>query len=151
MCSIIKEKIKFYGVPLTMAPAAADTIIRFLNDTKTEPHDYDMILTGDLGSVGSELLKDLCKKDYSVDISGVHKDCGTMIYDLENQDVYSGGSGCGCSGAVVNSYIMNRLSRKTLKRVLFVGTGALLSPTSTLQGESIPGIAHGVLLSGEDA
>lgn len=134
-----------------MAPAAADTIMRFLGDTKTQPTDYDMILTGDLGKVGSELLLDLVKKDYGVDLSPVHKDCGTMIYDLENQDVNSGGSGCGCSASVVNSYIINKLKNKELNKVLFVGTGALLSPTSTLQGESIPSIAHGVLLSQGEA
>ncbi len=133
-----------------MAPAAADTIGNFLKDTKTKPTDYDMILTGDLGKVGKDLLIQLLKKDFGYDISSVHDDCGLMIYDLEGQDVHAGGSGCGCSGAVVNSYIMRKLKSKELKRVLFVGTGALLSPTSTMQGESIPSIAHGVLLtSGE--
>ncbi len=133
-----------------MAPAAADTIGNFLNDTQTQPQDYDLILTGDLGSVGADLLKELLIKDYNYDISSVHDDCGLMIYDIEAQDVHAGGSGCGCSGAVVNSYIMRRLREKSLNRVLFVGTGALLSPTSTLQGESIPSIAHGILLtSGE--
>ena len=130
-----------------MAPAAASTIGDFLNDTRTSPTDYDMILTGDLGSVGSELLIDLLKKDYGYDISSVHGDCGLMLYDVEAQDVHAGGSGCGCSGSVVNSYIMRQLKEKTLNRVLFVGTGALLSPTSTMQGESIPSIAHGVLLT----
>lgn len=133
-----------------MAPAAASTIGDFLNDTRTSPTDYDMILTGDLGSVGSELLIDLLKKDYDYDISSVHGDCGLMLYDVEAQDVHAGGSGCGCSGSVVNSYIMRQLKEKTLNRVLFVGTGALLSPTSTMQGESIPSIAHGVLLTSGD-
>lgn len=114
------------------------------------PEDYDIILTGDLGTIGSELLVDLLKKDYGYDISVVHKDCGTMIYDLEGQDVHAGGSGCGCSAAVVNSYIMKRLACRELGKVLFVGTGALLSTTSSLQGESIPGIAHGVLLTNGD-
>ena len=133
-----------------MAPAAASTIGDFLNDTRTSPTDYDLILTGDLGKVGAELLIDLLKKDYGYDISSVHGDCGLMIYDIEAQDVHAGGSGCGCSGSVVNSYIMRQLKEKTLKRVLFVGTGALLSPTSTMQGESIPSIAHGVLLTSGD-
>lgn len=133
-----------------MAPAAASTIGDFLNDTRTSPTDYDLILTGDLGSVGSELLIDLLKKDYGYDISSVHGDCGLMLYDVEAQDVHAGGSGCGCSGSVVNSYIMRQLKEKTLNRVLFVGTGALLSPTSTMQGESIPSIAHGVLLTSGD-
>ncbi len=133
-----------------MAPAAASTIGDFLNDTRTSPTDYDLILTGDLGSVGSELLIDLLKKDYGYDISSVHGDCGLMLYDVEAQDVHAGGSGCGCSGSVVNSYIMRQLKENTLNRVLFVGTGALLSPTSTMQGESIPSIAHGVLLTSGD-
>ena len=133
-----------------MAPAAATTIADFLADTKTQPENYDLILTGDLGKVGSALLVELLNKDYDYDISNVHKDCGTMIYDLEAQDVHAGGSGCGCSGAVVNSYIMKKLINKELNKVLFVGTGALLSTTSSLQGESIPSIAHGILLtSGE--
>ena len=133
-----------------MAPAAATTIADFLADTKTQPENYDLILTGDLGKVGSALLVELLNKDYDYDISAVHKDCGTIIYDLEAQDVHAGGSGCGCSGAVVNSYIMKKLINKELNKVLFVGTGALLSTTSSLQGESIPSIAHGILLtSGE--
>lgn len=133
-----------------MAPAAASTIADFLHDTGTLPSDYDMILTGDLGKVGAELLIELLIKDENIDISAVHGDCGLMIYDLEGQDVHAGGSGCGCSGSVVNSYIMKRLQNHELNRVLFVGTGALLSPTSSLQGESVPSIAHGVLLTSGD-
>lgn len=133
-----------------MAPAAASTIADFLKDTNTAPTDYDLILTGDLGKIGSDLLIELLNKDYNYDISSVHDDCGLIIYDLEGQDVHAGGSGCGCSGAVVNSYIMKKLKNKELNKVLFVGTGALLSATSALQGESIPSIAHGILLtSGE--
>lgn len=130
-----------------MAPAAAQTIAYYLNDTKTSPSDYDMILTGDLGSTGSDLLKELMRKEHCTDISTVHKDCGTMIFDLEKQDVHSGGSGCGCSASIVCSYILNKLKSAELNKVLFVGTGALLSPTSSLQKESIPGIAHAVLLT----
>ena len=154
--AVIFGKIMDFGIKdannmgAAMAPAAADTIQRFLNDTNTVPTDYDLILTGDLGKVGSELLISLLKKDFKIDISSVHNDCGLMIYDLENQDMHSGGSGCGCSASVVNSFIMKRLQSKQINKVLFVGTGALLSPTSSLQGESVPGIAHGVLLtSGE--
>ena len=154
--AVIFGKITDYGIKdannmgAAMAPAAAGTIASFLEDTRTSPTDYDLILTGDLGKIGSELLIELLKKDYGYDISSVHGDCGLMIYDLEKQDVHAGGSGCGCSGAVVNSYIMRKLKEKKLKRVFFVGTGALLSPTSSMQGESIPSIAHGVLLiSGE--
>lgn len=154
--AVIFGKIMDYGIKdannmgAAMAPAAADTIGCFLNDTNTKPYDYDIILTGDLGTVGKDLLIKLLEKDYGYDISSVHDDCGLMIYDLEAQDVHAGGSGCGCSGSVVNSYIMRKLRSKELNRVLFVGTGALLSPTSTMQGESVPSIAHGVLLtSGE--
>lgn len=131
-----------------MAPAAAETICTFLKDTKTQPSQYDMILTGDLGFVGSELLKELCIKEYDTDISKVHNDCGMLIYNREKQDVHAGGSGCGCSASVLCSYILNRMRNNTLKSVLFVATGALMSPVSSLQGESIPGIAHGVLIKG---
>ncbi len=130
-----------------MAPAAAQTIGDFLKDTITTPEGFDMILTGDLGATGSALLEELMRKEYCTDISSVHKDCGTMIFDLEKQDMHSGGSGCGCSASVVCSYILNKLKSKELNKVLFVGTGALLSPTSSMQKESTPGIAHGVLLT----
>lgn len=154
--AVIFGKIVDFGIKdannmgAAMAPAAARTIADFLHDTGTAPADYDLILTGDLGKVGSRLLTELLMKDDNIDISEVHTDCGLMIYDLEKQDVHAGGSGCGCSGAVVNSYIMKRLQNHELNRVLFVGTGALLSPTSSLQGESIPSIAHGVLLTSGD-
>lgn len=150
-------KIHDYGIKdpnnmgAAMAPAACGTIADFLNDTQTSPEDYDIILTGDLGAVGSKLLIDLLKKENGIDISAVHQDCGTMIFDLEKQkDVGAGGSGCGCSGAVVCSDILSRLESGALKKVLFIGTGALMSSVSSLQSESIPGVAHGVLLSGGD-
>lgn len=130
-----------------MAPAAASTIADFLHDTQTCPTDYDLILTGDLGEIGSKLLIELLRKDHKIDIAPVHGDCGLMIYDLDAQDVNAGGSGCGCSGAVVCSYIMRRLKAGELKKVFFVGTGALMSAVSSKQGETIPGIAHGVLLT----
>ena len=131
-----------------MAPAAADTIHAFLSETKTKPEDYDLILTGDLGFVGTELLLQLMKKDYGTDISPVHNDCGKMMFYREEQDVHAGGSGCGCSASILNSFIFRQIKEKKLNKVLFVATGALLSPTSTMQGESVPGIAHGVLLKG---
>lgn len=131
-----------------MAPAAAETICTFLSDTHTSPSDYDIILTGDLGFVGSGLLLELCMREYNVDISAVHNDCGMMIYDREKQDVHAGGSGCGCSASVLCSYVLSRLRSGKLKNVLFVATGALMSSVSSLQGESIPGIAHGVLIKG---
>lgn len=131
-----------------MAPAACDTISTFLKQTNTTPSDYDLILTGDLGAVGSRLLKELLQKEHNIDISAVHNDCGLMIYNLDEQDVNSGGSGCGCSAVVLCSKILNELSNGTLKTVLFVATGALLSQTTTLLGETIPGVAHAVLLKG---
>ncbi len=132
-----------------MAPAAADTIARFLNDTKTVPEDYDLILTGDLGETGSELLKDILDDNYNINISNVHNDCGLMLFDREKQNVHSGGSGCGCSACVVCSYIFKKLSSGELKKVFLAGTGALMSPTTSQQSLSIPSIAHGVLLTGK--
>lgn len=129
-----------------MAPAAARTIADFLHDTQTKPEDYDLILTGDLGLTGSKLLFELLQEDSEIGIEAQHKDCGTMIFDLAEQDVNSGGSGCGCSASVVCSHIMKNIKNGTLKKVLFVATGALMSPTSAKQGQSIPGIAHAVLL-----
>lgn len=129
-----------------MAPAAARTISQMLDDTDTCPDDYDMILTGDLGYTGTELLHQLLRKDYNKNIKSKHNDCGLMIYNLKEQDVNSGGSGCGCSASVLCSYVLERLRTRELKRVMFVATGALMSPTSSKQGRSIPGIAHGVLL-----
>ncbi|MDD6011652.1 MAG: stage V sporulation protein AD [Oscillospiraceae bacterium] len=125
-----------------MAPAAKKTISDFLRDTGTKPSDYDMILTGDLGSVGSELLHQLFLREDGLDISAVHKDCGLMIYDRESQDVHAGGSGCGCSGTVLCSYILNSMRAGKFSNILFIATGALMSTVSSLQGESIPGIAH---------
>ncbi len=133
-----------------MAPAAKRTICTFLNDTQTKPEDYDLILTGDLGFVGSELLYELCAKENKINIKPNHKDCGLMIYDLDGQDVNSGGSGCGCSASVLCSHIMKRLEKRELRNCLFVATGALMSPTSTKQGQTIPGIAHAVLLEAQN-
>lgn len=130
-----------------MAPAAASTIADFLHDTGSTPQEYDLILTGDLGATGSELLLAFLQKQEGIDISGVHADCGNMLYAPDDKDVLAGASGCGCSASVVCSHICNRLAAGELHRVLFVGTGALLSAVSALQGQSIPGIAHGVLLT----
>ena len=129
-----------------MAPAAARTINDFLSDTKTDYDDYDLILTGDLGYTGTELLHELLEIEYHRDIQSVHNDCGLMIFDLKKQDVNSGGSGCGCSASVLCSHIIKRMRKGELNKVLFVATGALMSPTSTKQGQAIPGIAHAVLL-----
>ena len=124
-----------------MAPAAADTISRFLRDTATSPDRYDMILTGDLGRVGSQLLCSLLKKD-GIDIERVHRDSGVMIFDPETQDVHAGGSGCGCVASVFCSYVIQRLREGSLKNILLCATGALMSTTSSQQGQSIPGICH---------
>lgn len=129
-----------------MAPAAARTIAGVLDDLKMEADDFDMILTGDLAYTGSTLLYELLQKEFGVDITSVHKDCGLMIFDRESQDVASGGSGCGCSASVLCSHIVKRINNGELKRILFVATGALMSPTSSKQGQNIPGIAHAVLL-----
>ena len=124
-----------------MAPAAASTLSDFFKDTKTSPSDYDLILTGDLGEVGSRLLYELLEKE-NIDISKKHSDCGLMIFDQKAQDVHAGGSGCGCSASVLCSVILNKLKNKELNNILFMATGALMSPTSSQQGQSIPSIAH---------
>lgn len=130
-----------------MAPAAADTIAAHFEDTGFSPNDYDLIVTGDLGAVGSELLKKLIKEK-GYDIESVHKDCGCMVFYEKEQDVHSGGSGCGCSAITLCAKILKEVREGTLKTVLFIATGALLSPTTSLQGESIPCIAHCVRISG---
>ncbi len=124
-----------------MAPAAADTLLHFLQDTGTAVSDYDMILTGDLSAVGAELLRNLLEKE-GVILDERYQDCGLLIYDRETQDVHAGGSGCGCSAAVLCSHILSGMEQGRWHNVLFIGTGALMSPTSAQQGESIPGIAH---------
>ncbi|HIW74377.1 MAG TPA: stage V sporulation protein AD [Firmicutes bacterium] len=124
-----------------MAPAAADTLAAFFQDTGTKPDDYDLIITGDLAAVGSDLLRQLSeRKGYPLGAN--YTDCGLLIYDRNKQDVHAGGSGCGCSAAVLCSYLLRKMEQGELKSVLFLGTGALMSPTSSQQGESIPGIAH---------
>ena len=129
-----------------MAPAAATTIFEFLQDTNTTPKDYDCIYTGDLGVVGSELL---CKilLENNVDIKEHHKDCGVMMFDIEGQDAHAGASGCGCSASVLCGHILKEMEKGQLHHVLFCATGALMSSTSSQQGESIPGICHAVELT----
>ena len=128
-----------------MAPSCCDTIVSFFHDTGEDPNSFDMILTGDLGQVGTELLYTLLERE-SIDITEKHTDCGLLIYDLEKQDVHAGGSGCGCSAAVLCSHIMQKMKSKELKNLLFIGTGAMMSTTSSQQGESIPGLSHLVKL-----
>lgn len=129
-----------------MAPAAEKTIFEFLRDTNTTVNDYDLILTGDLGYTGSQLLYELFEKEHKISLRKKHNDCGLMIFDLKEQDVNSGGSGCGCSASVLCSHIMKRMKKGELKKVLFVATGALMSPTTSKQGSPIPSVAHAVLL-----
>lgn len=128
-----------------MAPAAADTICRHFEDFNSKPEDYDKIITGDLGKVGQKVLFDMMNEQ-GYDISGNHMDCGIEIYDIEAQDVHAGGSGCGCCAITLSAYILKQIEEGYWKKVLFVPTGALLSKTSFNEGQSIPGIAHGVLL-----
>ncbi len=127
-----------------MAPAAADTILRHFRDTQREPSYYDLIVTGDLGALGSRILKDLTWEK-GLDISKNHVDCGEIIYDVI-EDEFQGGSGAGCSAVVLNSYLYSKMQAGLLGRILFVATGALLSTVSSGQGESIPCIAHAVSL-----
>lgn len=144
-------KVKDYGIKDTnnmgaaMAPAAVDTIYNHFLDTNFKPEDYDLIATGDLGKVGKEITEKLLK-EYGYDISDRYIDCGEEIFDNEEQKTCSGGSGCGCSAVVSCGYIYKNMLKGKLKRVLLVSTGALMSPTSYMQGESIPGIAHAVTI-----
>lgn len=129
-----------------MAPAAADTLLSLLRDTDTRPEDYDRIITGDLGQVGHDLLMQLMREARMPLVEERYQDCGLMMYDREEQDVHAGGSGCGCSATVLNGFYLPKLQTGELKRILFMSTGALMSPTSSQQGETIPGIAHAVVL-----
>ena len=131
-----------------MAPAAIDTFIRYFDETRTSPADYDLILTGDLGKEGHSITCEIMKgKGY--DMSKNYNDCGLLIYNCKSQDVHSGGSGCGCSAAVFCSHILKKLQRREIDSVLFAATGALMSPDSIKQGMSIPGIAHLIHISNE--
>ncbi len=127
-----------------MAPAAAETIYRHLKDLNRTPEYYDLIVTGDLGRYGKNILIEYMKKQYKIDISKNYNDCGTMIYDIDKQPVFAGGSGPACSALVIYSYIYQQLKNQKIKRVLIVPTGAIFSPTLVFQKESIPAIAHAV-------
>lgn len=127
-----------------MAPAAASTLIAHFRDTKTTPADYDAIFSGDLGKLGETILRDLlANANYPVDER--YTDCGRMIYDYK-QHAYQGGSGCGCSAVIFNSFIIDKIKKGDYKRILFVATGALLSPVSSFQGNTVPGIAHAIVI-----
>ncbi|MBQ3482817.1 MAG: stage V sporulation protein AD [Clostridia bacterium] len=132
-----------------MAPAAADTLLRFFAATETEPADFDLIATGDLGYEGGDILCELMQME-GVDIRPVYNDCGMMLYSRDTQDTHAGGSGCGCSASVVASYLLPKLATGDLKRVLMLGTGAMMSPQSIQQGECIPAVAHLVCLESKE-
>ena len=130
-----------------MAPAAYATIRAHFEDMGKGPEDYDLIVTGDLGQTGKDMLLELAKKD-GLSLGGKLTDCGCLVFDTQNQDVHAGGSGCGCSAVTLCGYLLNQLSAGKLNRILFCGTGALLSPTSTQQGLPIPGVCHAVAIHG---
>ena len=132
-----------------MAPAAADTLRRYFSESRRSPEDFDMIVTGDLGREGGDILCELLLSD-GIDIRKNHRDCGVMIYDIERQDKHAGGSGCGCSAVVLASYLIPRLEHGELRNILVVGTGAMMSPASIQQGQAIPAIAHLVALSSKE-
>jgi len=144
-------KIIDYGIKdsmnmgASMAPAAYHTISQNLKDLGVLPNYYDQIITGDLGYIGKDILIDLLKQD-GFDITNYHMDCGIEIFDKETQDTHSGGSGCGCSAITLTGYIFHKMKTNEWKRVLFVPTGALLSTVSFNEGNSVPGIAHGIIL-----
>lgn len=146
-------KVVDYGVNdvndmgAAMAPSAMDTMVAHFKDTGTTPDDYDLIATGDLGKLGSEILVDLMEdKGYKLGLN--YNDCGQMYFS-RNQNTLSGGSGCGCSATVLNSFIIEKLRRGDLRRVLFMPTGALMSTTASQQGETIPGVCHAIVIESD--
>ncbi len=131
-----------------MAPAAYDTLCAVFRDTGTSPADYDRIVTGDLGALGHDIVVDFFARD-GVDMTQNYDDCGLLLFDREQQDMHCGASGCGCSASVLCAHLLRGMREGLWRRILFAPTGALLSPTSSLQGESIPGICHALILSNE--
>jgi len=128
-----------------MAPAAFDTLITHFEDTGRSPNYYDAIITGDLGYIGRDILKDLCKtKGYNINSN--YDDCGVLIFDKQKQDTHSGGSGCGCVATVFSGYLFKQLKEKRLNKLLLIATGALTNSTTAQQGETIPGIAHAIAI-----
>jgi stage V sporulation protein AD len=128
-----------------MAPAAVSTLTRYFTLSGTTPADYDLIVTGDLGWEGSRILCDLMEAE-GLDIAGRHNDCGKMIFSRNTQDTHCGGSGCGCAAVVLGGYLLPKLKAGKLRRILFMATGAMMSPDSVKQGQSIPGVAHLICL-----
>ncbi len=126
-----------------MAPSFADTLVTHFSDTGRSPNYYDAIISGDLGYVGKDIAIDLLKSN-GYNIKNNYNDCGVLIFDKENQDTHSGGSGCACCGTVFSGYFFKQLKERKMKRILLIATGALMNSTSSQQGESIPGIAHAI-------
>ena len=129
-----------------MAPSAYDTLCALFRDTQTKPEDYDLIVTGDLGKLGHDIVEDFFTRD-GMPLGERYTDCGLLLYDLKQQDMHCGASGCGCSASVLNGYLLRGMREGKWNRIIFAPTGALLSPTSSFQGESVPGICHAVILS----
>jgi len=150
---ITTGKITDYGLKdsqnmgACMAPAAAEVIYQNFMDFGVNADDYDQIITGDLGVIGQTILIDLLKEK-GFDITDKHMDCGIEIFDNSSQDTHAGGSGCGCSATVLCSCILKKLEKKEYKKILFIPTGALLSPVSFNEGQSVPGVAHCVVIEG---
>ncbi len=132
-----------------MAPAAADTLLRYFKSSGRRPSDFDLIATGDLGNEGGDILCELLLSE-GLDIREQYNDCGKMIYNVKEQDKHAGGSGCGCSAVVLASYILPKLERGEMRDVLLLGTGAMMSPSSIQQGLSIPAVAHLIRLSSRE-
>ncbi len=149
MAGIVVEKgvTDTANMGAAMAPAALSTLVRYFAQSGRSVDDFDLILTGDLGYEGSEILRDLAAVE-GLELRRKHDDCGLMIYDRERQDVHAGGSGCGCSAVVLACDVIPRLEHGELSRVLFVATGAMMSPTSIQQGLAIPGVAHLITIEG---
>lgn len=151
VAGITTGKVMDYGVKdsmnmgACMAPAACDVIYANLTDFNRQPNYYDRIITGDLGTIGRDIVLDIMKEK-GYDITEQYMDCGIEIFNPENQDTHAGGSGCGCSAITFTGYILEMMRRREWNRILFIPTGALLSPTSFNEGQSVPGIAHGVIL-----
>ena len=128
-----------------MAPAAYDTLSVHFAATGTGPQDYDLVVTGDLGVLGHRIVMDLFAQD-GVDMGKNYQDCGMLLYDIQAQDMHAGASGCGCAASVLCGYLLGQMEANHLRKILFAPTGALLSPTSSFQGESIPSICHAVVI-----
>lgn len=135
-----------YGSIGTSSPAAYDTLCALFHDTRTKPEDYDLIVTGDLGRLGHQIVSDFFARD-GLPLGERYTDCGLLLYDIESQDMHCGGSGCGCSASVLCGYLLRGMREGKWNRIIFAPTGALLSPTTTFQGESIPGICHAIVFS----